>query len=243
MLQLEIEKRYKSLTVLQEEYKDCTRCELSKTRNNIVFGIGALRNILIVAEAPGEVEDLTGYPFMGQSGQILDYVLARTSNNPELRKLAKTFPIKNQTRNGWKDFIEVRNLLLQEIFYTNSVLCRPPDNRNPTNNEIKACNGRLLETIYQVDPKIIITAGKIALETVMGKKVSSIQKMSGSLLDITLPGKMVEVNYTVMPILHPAFLMRNPDYESKTGIWQTTIAQIQLVRNLVADYDYMTRVV
>jgi len=243
MHQEEKEKRYKFLTVLKEEYDNCNKCGLSDTRTNVVFGIGAVGGILVVAEAPGETEDLTGYPLVGQSGQILDYILAKTSRNEELKRLAKTFPTKKLSNRdwGWKDFEAAKTLLLQEVFYTNTVLCRPPENRNPSTVEIKACNDRLLKTIYQVDPKIIITAGKISLETLMGKRVASIQKLCGRLIDITIPGQFVELHYSVMPILHPAFLARNVDIGKKNGDWEQTENHIEIVRKLLDDYEHMTR--
>jgi len=243
MRQEEIEKRYKSLTVLKEEYDSCNRCGLSDTRTNVVFGIGAVGGILVVAEAPGETEDITGYPLVGQSGQILDYLLAKTSRNEDLKKLSKSFPTKKLSNRdwGWKEFEQAKTLLLQEVFYTNTVLCRPPENRNPSTTEIKACNDRLLKTIYQVDPKIIITAGKISLETLMGKRIASIQKLCGRLIDISIPGELVELHYSVMPILHPAFLARNVDIGKKEGDWESTTKHLETVRKLLDDYDHMTR--
>lgn len=243
MQQEEIERRYRSLTVLKEEYDNCTKCGLADTRTNVVFGIGALNNILIVAEAPGETEDRRGYPLVGQSGQILDYLLARTSSNEDLKSLAKTFPTKKLSNRdwGWKDFEQAKTLLLAEVFYTNTVLCRPPENRNPSNIEIKACNDRLLKTIYEVDPKIIIAAGKISLETLIGKKVASISKLAGRLVDISIPGRFVELHYTVMPIFHPAYLARNIDIGKKGGEWDLTLRHIETVRRILSDYSYATK--
>lgn len=239
MTENDLQKSYHKLTVLQEEYKNCTRCELHEGRTNVVFGIGAVGNILVVAEAPGETEDASGYPLVGQSGQILDFLLAKSSPRADISKLAKSFPLKKLDRFGWgwKDFNEAKQLLMQEVFYTNTVLCRPPQNRNPSTQEIKACNERLIETIYRVDPIIIIAAGKISLETLMGKKVASIQKLCGRLIDITVPGKAVDITYPVMPIMHPAFLSRNPDIGKKEGLWESTLRHIKVVRTIVEEHN------
>lgn len=235
----EIEKAYKHLTILQEEYKDCTKCSLAETRTKVVFGVGTIGKIMVIAEAPGEVEDKTGFPLVGQSGQILDYLLAKSSDDKELHRLAKSFPANKIDRFGWSwpGFQEAKQLLLQEVFYTNTVLCRPPDNRNPTNNEIKACTDRLLKTIYRVDPIIIIAAGKISLETLLGKKVASINKLCGRLVDITIPGEVVDLVYPIMPILHPAHLARNPDLGKKNGFWETTLQSLITVRKIVENYE------
>jgi DNA polymerase len=234
----DLDKSHHGLQVLQEEYKECTKCSLHLTRNKVVFGIGTVGSILIVAEAPGEVEDHTGYPLVGQSGQILDYLLCRTSDNPKLIELAKSFPAKKLSMYnwGWPDFEEAKRHLLEEIFYTNAVLCRPPDNRTPLNPEIKACNSRLKETIYQVDPKIIISVGKTALEAILNKKISSINKACGKLVDFTLKGRCVDVSYSVMPILHPSFLARNPDMHNPNGYWNSTIEQLTTIRKIINGY-------
>jgi len=241
-MEKDLEKAYTKLAVLQDEYKGCTKCELHQERHHVVFGIGAIGNILVVAEAPGEAEDMSGYPLVGQSGQILDYLLARSSPDDNLVKLSKSFPVKKLDRFGWgwKDFQEAKQLLMQEVFYTNTVLCRPPQNRNPTTQEVKACNDRLLETIYQVDPIIIIAAGKVSLETLIGRKVASIQKLCGRLVDITIPGRVVDITYPVMPIMHPAFLSRNPDAGKKEGLWDSTARHIKVAREIVEAHRGLT---
>lgn len=234
----DLESKGRKLTVLQGEYKNCTKCELHETRNNVVFGIGNPdADIIIVAEAPGETEDISGYPLVGPSGQILDYLLAKTSEDSELNRLAKSFPGKKMDKFGWTwpDFEEAKMALMKEVFYTNTVLCRPPENRNPYLKEIKACNDRLNETIYTIDPVIIIAAGKPSIETLLGKKVSSIQKICGRLVDITFHGKMIDITYPVMPILHPAFLMRNPDMGKKEGVWESTTRALTTARKIVEE--------
>lgn len=238
----DVKKAYAKLTVLQEAYKNCTKCDLSESRTQTVFGMGAVGNILVLAEAPGDVEDKVGYPLVGQSGQILDYLLAKTSNNPDLVKLTKSFPIKKMDSFNWvwKDFQEAKELLMQEVFYTNVVLCKPPNKRNPVNKEVKACLDRLLETIYHVDPIIIIAAGKLPIEVLLGKKIASIQKFSGRLIDITIAGKVMDISYSIMPLTNPVFLAGSPDVGKKDGLWENSLRSIKAVRDLIEEYKGMT---
>ena len=99
-----------------EEFKDkvinCTQCELSKTRNNVVFGHGPIPcNAMIIGEGPGEQEDLEGKPFIGRAGQLLTKILESVGLNRDT-----------------------------DIFIANTVKCRPPNNRTPLAEEITACN-------------------------------------------------------------------------------------------------------
>lgn len=208
----------RSLTVLKEEYQGCNKCTLSQTRTNVVFGYGNPNaQVMIIGEAPGEHDDLAGQPFVGPSGQWLDCYLAAASVNEELMEQS-TYRVANPT---YYNPTRVRELLLEEFFFTNTVCCRPPENRDPTPLERTACKDRLLETIYLVDPVIIIAAGKVAMEVLLGKKVPSILAKRGEMFEATIPGKFANVNYPCVPILHPAFLMRNQDegigsYSEKT---------------------------
>lgn len=234
----DIENKIHKLTVLQEEYSNCTKCALSESRTKVVFGIGNPNaRVVVVAEGPGEAEDVSGFPLVGPAGQTLDFLLAKASKDEHLLKLAKSFPIKklDQYRWNWKDFQEAKQILMQDIFYTNAVLCKSPDNRTPYPKEVKACKDRLLETIYLIDPVIILAVGKASIETLLGKKIASIQKLCGRLLDIRIAGKMTDIVYPVMPILHPSFLLGTPDIGKKEGLWETTIKSLGYVRDIVKE--------
>jgi len=118
--------------------KDCTKCELSKTRTKLVFGGGsASAEIMLVGEAPGKNEDLQGLPFVGQAGRILDELLDSIG----------------MTRN--------------EVFIANVLKCRPPGNRDPRIEEIDACKGYLFRQIEIIDPKIICTMGKFSTQVLL----------------------------------------------------------------------------
>ena len=128
------------LISLQEEALQCTKCQLAKSRNKLVFGEGNENaGIFIIGEAPGYDEDRQGRPFVGKSGQLLDKILAAC---------------------GFKR---------QEHIYIGNILkCRPPGNRNPSPEEAASCMPYLLKQIEAVDPKIIILLGASALKHMIG---------------------------------------------------------------------------
>ncbi len=118
--------------------KDCTKCELSKTRTKFVFGGGsAYADIMLVGEAPGKNEDLQGLPFVGQAGKILDSLLDSIGTSRD------------------------------QVFIANVLKCRPPGNRDPGIEEIESCKGYLMEQIEIIDPKIICTMGKFSTQVLL----------------------------------------------------------------------------
>jgi len=128
------------MKTLKEKILHCTKCELAKTRNHVIFGEGnANADILIIGEAPGRDEDIQGRPFVGKSGKLLDKILAACGF----------------TRS-------------KHVFISNIVKCRPPDNRIPTPGEASACMPWLLEQIELINPKILILLGSTALKYMAG---------------------------------------------------------------------------
>jgi len=233
----ESEIKTKRLTVLYNEYKNCVKCDLHQSRSNIVFGLGNPESkIVIIAESPSDIEEQCGYPLIGPMGKILDFLLAKAYGG-KYSQFTKSFPLKrlDQYNWDWKDFEVVRRELIQDIFYTNVVLCKPPENRNPYLKEIKACNDRLKETIYTVDPYLIITVGKVALETLVGRKMANISKSINRIMDIKFTGRVVDIVYPILPILHPAILLKTPDVTNKDGLWGTTISALRMGINLVEE--------
>lgn len=125
---------------LKNDILKCTKCELAKTRNHVIFGEGNVgAKLFIVGEAPGRDEDLQGRPFVGKSGQMLDKILAACGFTRQ-----------------------------EHIFISNIVKCRPPDNRVPTQQEAAACIPWLFKQIELVDPKILILLGSTALKYMAG---------------------------------------------------------------------------
>jgi len=126
-----------------ESIKDCKKCTLSKSRNNLVFGIGNPEaDIVIVGEAPGKNEDLEGEPFVGRSGKLLDKILDSIDLNRE------------------------------KVFILNVLKCRPPKNRNPKPSEIEKCEPFLKKQLEIIKPKLIIALGRISAITLLRKKDS-----------------------------------------------------------------------
>lgn len=118
---------------LQNRCAHCRACPLWETRHNVVFGDGNPASpLLFVGEGPGEQEDLSGVPFVGPAGQLLDQMLA----------------IIDLDRSGY--------------YITNIVKCRPPHNRDPQNTEQDACIGYLREQFRLIRPKLVVCLGRIA---------------------------------------------------------------------------------
>ncbi|MCI5704584.1 MAG: uracil-DNA glycosylase [Oscillospiraceae bacterium] len=119
---------------LRGECLNCRRCALAETRTNVVFGEGNPQaEVLCIGEGPGEQEDLTGRPFVGRGGKLLD------------------------------DMLEIIDLSREKnIYIANMVKCRPPQNRDPLNIEQEACSQWLETQIRLIQPKIIICLGRIA---------------------------------------------------------------------------------
>lgn len=120
---------------LYEDCAKCERCELHRTRNSCVFGVGDRNaDIMFIGEAPGEREDLSGTPFVGRAGQLLDKYL-----------LAVDLP-------------------RESVYIANILKCRPPKNRDPLPAEEDACMDYLREQVRLVKPRIIVCLGRIAAQ-------------------------------------------------------------------------------
>ncbi len=164
-----------SLEVIASKIRICTLCELHKSRTLAVPGEGSLNaNLMFVGEGPGATEDTQGKPFVGSSGKYLDKLLDLISLN---RK---------------------------DVFIVNIVKCRPPGNRAPYLDERNACLPYLKEQIRIINPYIICTLGKTALETLTG--IASISKVHGKLMKID--------NVELFPLYHPAAALYNPNLRS-----------------------------
>ena len=133
-------KNYSSLKKLNSECVECVSCNLSKTRKNVVVGKGnESAHVVIIGEGPGEQEDITGLPFVGRAGKMLDTALSSVDIDP-----------------------------LEDCYITNIVKCRPPNNRKPSAVESEACMPWLNEQINLLKPKIIILAGSTAVQSFLG---------------------------------------------------------------------------
>lgn len=118
---------------LRQECLHCHACTLAETRTNVVFGVGREdAEIMIIGEAPGANEDKQGEPFVGRGGKLLD------------------------------DMLKMIGLDRSRLYITNSVKCRPPENRDPMNTEKDACKGYLQRQRALMQPKIIVCLGRVS---------------------------------------------------------------------------------
>ena len=165
---------------LRERCLQCRACALCETRTHVVFGVGDPRaEVLFVGEAPGEREDALGEPFVGRAGQLLD------------------------------DMLAMIGLDRSRIYITNSIKCRPPQNRDPLNTEKDACSGFLQRQLELMQPKIIVCLGRISAMEMIKPDFKITQEH----------GRFFEKNGVLMTaIYHPAALLRDTDKKPDTFV-------------------------
>ncbi len=155
-----------------ESIADCQKCRLAKERTQVVCGSGnAKAGLMFVGEGPGREEDKTGQPFVGAAGKLLTQIIEA---GLQLRR--------------------------DDVYITNIVKCRPPDNRNPMPDEIVACHPYLLRQIEIVKPKVICALGKVAAQAFL-QSDEPIGKLRGRVH----PYRDIKLIATY----HPAALLRN----------------------------------
>ncbi|HEY6403067.1 MAG TPA: uracil-DNA glycosylase, partial [Blastocatellia bacterium] len=157
-----------TLEDIRRDLGDCQRCKLFSTRTNLVFGEGAPRaELMFVGEGPGADEDATGRPFVGRAGQLLTKM------------------------------IEAIDLKRDDVYIANVVKSRPPGNRAPESDEVKACIPFLFRQIAAIRPKLIVALGNPAMQALLDTKIG-ITKMRGQFQDYQrIPG------IKVLPTFHP----------------------------------------
>jgi DNA polymerase len=199
------------LAAMRQGWSSCTACGLCQDRQNVVFGYGNPNaQTMIIGEIPGENEDRQGVPFVGKAGRFLDLLLAMASARKEVTAIYDDIKKIRYEEDSIPYHVKLRNLLLDEYYFTNVVMCRPLEKRDPLPKEMEACRVRLLEEIYTVDPVVIVTAGSVASTAIVGKKVSTTSQQ-GDMRDVELPGRIIPVCYPVIPILHPSYVLRTND--------------------------------
>lgn len=163
---------------LEETCRGCTACPLAATRKNVVFGVGnPAAEVLFVGEGPGANEDEQGEPFVGRAGELLD------------------------------DMLQMIGLSRERIYITNSVKCRPPQNRDPLNTEKEACSGYLRRQMELMQPKILVCLGRIsAMELI--KPDFRITQEHGLFFR--------QDGIEKMAMYHPAALLRDPGKKPET---------------------------
>jgi uracil-DNA glycosylase family 4 len=170
-----------ALAAVRADIGDCTRCKLHGLgRKQIVFGVGnPAADLMFVGEAPGGDEDIQGIPFVGRAGQLLTKI------------------------------IEAIGLKRDEVYIANVIKCRPPQNRNPEQDEVETCEPFLFRQIDIIKPKVIVALGTFAARTLL-RTSDPISRLRGRVYDYR--------GAKLIPTFHPAYLLRNPS--SKRDVWE-----------------------
>ena len=156
---------------LVSRISNCVNCGLSQGRTQAVPGAGSLNaDIMFIGEGPGFHEDRQGVPFVGQAGKVLNHMLS------------------------------VIGLSREDVYITNMVKCRPPNNRDPLPGELDACAPYLDEQLELINPKVIVTLGRFSFTKFFPKQ--SISRSRGK--------PMKWRDYMVFPMYHPAAALHNP---------------------------------
>ena len=182
----------KTLEELRAAIGDCHRCKLWSGRTHLVFGVGNPKaQVMFVGEGPGRDEDIQGEPFVGRAGRLLTDIITKGMG---LRR--------------------------EDVYITNVIKCRPPDNRNPESDEIESCEPFLVKQIELIRPRVIVGLGKFAVQTLLKSKVSIMR----------IRGVWHQYRGTkLMPTLHPAYLLRNPG--DKKLVWEDIKKVLQELRS------------
>ncbi len=175
------------LELLRKEIENCSKCRLSASRTNVVFGDGnVFAKLLFIGEGPGADEDKAGLPFIGRAGQLLTKMIIAM---------------------GFKK---------EDVYIANIVKCRPPNNRNPFEDETACCIPYLHKQIATINPDYIIALGSIATKYLLNTN-EGISSLRGRWQSLSLPN-VSDKEYQVMPTFHPAYLLRSPT--KKVFVWQ-----------------------
>ena len=169
-----------TLLKIRGDLGECTRCKLHSARNKIVFGDGNPKaELVFVGEGPGADEDAQGLPFVGRAGKLLTQM------------------------------IEAMGLQRKDVYICNVVKCRPPENRQPEEDEVSTCSPFLLRQIDAIAPKVIVCLGAVAAKTLLQTN-RGISHFRGEWLEFR--GRKLLATY------HPAYLLRNPP--AKSEVWK-----------------------
>lgn len=172
----------------------CQACPLFKGRTQAVPGEGNRQaRLLFVGEAPGRDEDLQGRPFVGRAGQLLTRI------------------------------IQAMGFSREEVYIANVIKCRPPENRTPRPDEVKACSPYLLRQIELIRPKVIVALGKVATDFLL-QSPKSMSELRGNFGEFQ--------GIPVMPTFHPSYLVRNEgNKEIKKMVWEDMKKVLKLLES------------
>ena len=171
---------------------DCSRCKLHTLgRRQVVFGVGNPEaDLMFVGEAPGADEDIQGIPFVGRAGQLLTKI------------------------------IEAIGLTRDDVYIANVIKCRPPQNRNPEQDEVDTCEPFLFQQIDVIKPKVVVALGTFAARALL-RTLDPISRLRGRVYEYR--------GAKLIPTFHPAYLLRNP--ASKREVWEDMKLARELLRS------------
>jgi DNA polymerase len=186
--ELSVEDARQALDALDRDFvRGCTRCVLHKQRTQTVYGVGHPRpELAFVGEGPGADEDAQGEPFVGRAGQLL-------------------------TR-----MIGAMTLTRDQVYICNTVKCRPPENRTPTEDEMRTCSPFLWRQLAILRPRVIVALGRPAAQCLLATN-APIGRLRGEFHDFPPPA-LAHLGLpacVVMPTFHPAYLLRSPGEKAK----------------------------
>lgn len=174
-----------SLDLLTQEITACNLCPLSEGRTQAVPGVGDPQaSLMIVGEGPGEAEDRQGLPFVGRSGQLLTETLVRVG------------------------------LSREDVYITNVVKCRPPNNRDPLPSEVSTCQRYLEKQVDLIRPNLIVALGRIAAAHLLGRTIK-ITKEHGRLEPLPFNDEVL-----VSIVYHPSYVLRNRNTKIEEEFYQ-----------------------
>ncbi len=174
----------KRMNELVAEIEDCQRCRLWRDAKNAVPGEGSLStDLMFIGEAPGYWEDVRGRPFVGRAGKLLDELLSS---------------------------IELER---KKVYITNVVKHRPPENRDPRQDEVEACAPYLDEQIQIIEPKILATLGRHSTMYILSKVNIQVRGITEARRQV-YTADLLDQQVTITPTFHPAAALYNPNYKS-----------------------------
>lgn len=184
------------LNSLNREIFKCNKCPLFKAKTNYVPGEGSVTpDIVFIGEGPGETEDKFGKPFIGKAGQLLEKIINKM---------------------GYKR---------EEIFISNIVKCRPPNNRDPMKKEVEACLPYLRKQLEILKPKVIVCLGRVALNTLLNENYS-ISKVRGNIFNY--------MDVPLIPTYHPSYILHKKERSEiskvKWELWSDMEKVLKIVK-------------
>ena len=188
------QERQSTLAQLKRECAECTACELHHGRTHSIFGQGSLEpDIMLIGSSPSQHEESAQQPFQGEEGKLLDRMLYKMGYSRD------------------------------QLYLCYATTCRPPNDRAPNESELKACRGWLTQQIQLVAPKVIVTLGTVATQSLLTLE-SPISKLRGQWQQTSGPQGQIPV----MPTFHPGYLLKKP--AARKDVWSDMVGVLDVLK-------------